>query len=98
MRRWDFTVYTILMILLVDNFIEKESAGYLILIIFMVFAFGKKQFDERGERVKLKQPRKAEKPKTYSEEGVDALLKKVEELGSELNAEKEGELNEREFV
>lgn len=91
MRRWDFTVYTILMIMLVDKFIETESAGYLILIIFMVFAFGKKQFDERGERVKLKQPRKAEKTKTDSEEKVDALLKKVEELGAELDAKEEGE-------
>lgn len=91
MRRWDFTVYTILMIMLVDEFIETESAGYLILIIFMVFAFGKKQFDERGERVKLKQPRKAEKTKTDGEEGVDALLKKVEELGAELDAKEEGE-------
>ena len=90
MRRWDFTVYTILMILLVDKFIETESAGYLILIIFMVFAFGKKQFDERGERGKPKQIKEVEKPKTDSEERVDALLKKVEELGAELDANKEG--------
>lgn len=33
----------------------------------------------------------AEKPKTYSEERVDALLEKVEALGAELDAKEEGE-------
>ena len=48
MKLWDFTIYVILTILLVDRYSETESIGYLIIIAFMIFAFGKKHFDERG--------------------------------------------------
>lgn len=89
MKRWDFTVYTILMILLVDKFIETESAGYLIMIVFMIFSFGKKHFDERA---KPKQTRGVEQIRNAEEAHINALLEKVEALGheAELDANKEG--------
>ena len=48
MKLWDWTVYTILTVLLVDRYSETESLGYLIMVGFMVVAFGKKHFDELG--------------------------------------------------
>ncbi len=42
MKLWDWTVYTILTVLLLDRYSETESVGYLIMIAFMVFAFGRK--------------------------------------------------------
>lgn len=48
MKIWDFTVYAILTVLLVDRYSGTGSIGYLIMVAFMVFAFGKKHFDERG--------------------------------------------------
>lgn len=88
MKRWDFTVYTILMILLVDKFIETESAGYLIMIVFMIFSFGKNQFDERR---KPKQIKEVEQVRGADEAHINALLEKVEALGAELDAKEEGE-------
>ena len=48
MKLWDFTTYTILTVLLVDRYSGTDSIGYLIMIAFMIFAFGKKHFNERG--------------------------------------------------
>ena len=48
MKLWDFTMYTILTVLLVDRYSETGITGYIIMIAFMIFAFGKKHFSERG--------------------------------------------------
>ena len=48
MKLWDFTMYTILTVLLIDRYSETGITGYIIMIAFMIFAFGKKHFSERG--------------------------------------------------
>ena len=42
MKLWDWTVYMVLTVLLVNRFSETENVGYGILIAFMVFAYGRK--------------------------------------------------------
>jgi len=42
MKLWDWTVYMIFTVLLLDRYSETENVGYLIMIAFMVFAYGRK--------------------------------------------------------
>ena len=46
MKLWDWTVYMILTVLLVDRFSGTENVGCGIMIAFMVFAFGRKHWGD----------------------------------------------------